>query len=327
VKKRALVTGGAGFIGSHLSEELLSKGWSVTVIDDLSTSSTSNIEHLSRRKNFTFKKGSILNRRLLSSLVKNCDIVYHLAASVGVEHVIENPLRSLITNVNGTENVLEFCSKHKKKVIITSSSEVYGKGEKISFREDDDRVFGPTSVSRWGYAEAKAIDEFFAKAYFREKGVKIVIVRLFNTSGPRQTGRYGMVIPRFVAQALKGENITVYGHGDQTRCFSHVKDTVKMIYILSVLKKAEGDIFNVGNDKSMTMLELARKIKKKTASRSKIVRVPYEKAYGKFFSNFEDMLSRRPDMTKTRKATGYRSVYDVDDIIDDIIGGDRDARG
>jgi UDP-glucose 4-epimerase len=262
----------------------------------------------------------------MSALIRDCDIVYHLAASVGVEHVIQNPLRSLSTNVNGTENILELCAKHKKKVIIISSSEIYGKSEKEALREDDDRVFGPTIVSRWGYAEAKAINEFFAIAYARERGVKIVILRLFNTSGPGQTGRYGMVIPRFIRQALAGEDITVYGHGDQTRCFSHVADTVKMIYILSMLKQAEGDIFNVGNDKIITMEGLARKIKKRTASRSKIVRIPYKKAYGKFSSDSEDMHSRKPDMAKTRKATGYRPVYGIDDIIDGIIDGDRDER-
>lgn len=318
-KRISLVTGGAGFIGSHLSEELLSKGQRVIAIDDLSTSTVSNIQHLFPRSGFTFRKGSIRDRRLIGPIIKKCDIVYHLAASVGVKYVLEHPLRALRTNVEGSCNVMDLCDKYKKKIVLISSSEVYGKGTGRPFSEDDDHVFGTTKNIRWGYPASKAINEFYALAYFREREMKGVILRLFNTSGPRQTGRYGMVIPRFVKQALSGEDITVYEPGSQTRCFAHVKDTVKMIYQASSIKKTEGDIYNIGSDKKITIMQLAEKIKKRAGSNSNIVLVPYKEAYGRFSPDSEEMLFRKPDLAKLRGVIGYRSRYSIDDIIDDII--------
>jgi len=316
---RILITGGAGFIGSHLAEALVDKGNQVSVIDDLSTGNIENITHLKRHKNFKFHLGSILKGNLVERLVRDSDMVYHLAAAVGVKYIVENPMESIEVNVKGTEIVLEKANKcGKKKVMIASTSEIYGKDRPgiKSFKETDDRVLGATTISRWSYSCSKALDEFLALAYYREKRLPISIVRYFNTCGPRQTGRYGMVIPRFVKQALMNKPITVYGDGRQTRCFSHVQDTVKATIGLANNTKALGDVFNIGNPQSISINNLALKIKKLINSKSKIIHVPYEKAYEK---GFEDMRHRKPSIAKIRKLIGFKPQYDINDILNDVI--------
>ncbi|MCK4262035.1 GDP-mannose 4,6-dehydratase [bacterium] len=313
---KALITGGAGFIGSHLCEELLRRGDEVTVIDDLSTGRRKNIKHLESNKNFKFVEGTILNYELMKGLVDECDIVYHLAAAVGVKFIINHPLKSMQINVRGTENVLELASKDKKKVLLTSSSEIYGKKENGIFKEEDDRVLGTTTISRWSYSCTKALDEFLALAYYREKGLPVVIVRLFNTCGPRQTGRHGMVIPRFIRQALSGEPITVYGDGKQTRSFTCVTDVVKAMAELADRPKAVGQIFNLGSEEGITISGLAEKIKELTNSRSEIVYIPYEKAYQE---GFEDMRHRVPDISKVRNLIGYWPQMKLEDMLREII--------
>ena len=316
---RILITGGAGFIGSHLAEALVDRGNQVSVIDDLSTGNIENITYLKRHKNFTFYLGSILKGNLVERLVRDSDMVYHLAAAVGVKYIVENPMESIEVNVKGTEIVLEKANKcGKKKVIIASTSEIYGKDRPgiKSFKETDDRVLGATTISRWSYSCSKALDEFLALAYYREKRLPISIVRYFNTCGPRQTGRYGMVIPRFVKQALMNKPITVYGDGRQTRCFSHVQDTVKATIGLANNAKALGDVFNIGNPQSISINNLALKIKKLINSKSKIIHVPYEKAYEK---GFEDMRHRKPSIAKIRKLIRFKPEYDINDILKDVI--------
>lgn len=307
-----LITGGAGFIGSHLAEKLLEKKHSVTVIDNLSTGKYSNIIHLTKKTNFNYVIDSILNRDVLEKLIQETDRIYHLAAAVGVKYIIDNPLLSLQTNIGGTENVLEFANKYKKKVLIASTSEIYGKSDQIPFKEEDDRLLGSTHISRWSYSSAKAIDEFFSLAYYREKKLPIVIVRCFNTVGPRQTGQYGMVIPKFVRNALLNHPITVFGDGKQTRCFCDVDDVTDGMIKLMNDKKAEGEIFNIGNDKSISIEELAKKIKKLTNSRSKIEYVDYAEAYEE---GFEDMRHRKPDLSKINKFIGFEPKYDLDQIL------------
>ncbi|MFC1517568.1 GDP-mannose 4,6-dehydratase [Candidatus Margulisiibacteriota bacterium] len=311
-----LITGGAGFIGSHLADYYIKKGKKVTVIDDFSTGHEDNINHLKNDHNFKVVKDTILNQAALDPLVKECDIVYHLAAAVGVYTIVEKPLQSLITNLKGTEIVLDACERYKKKVLIASTSEVYGKSQKFPFKESEDTVMGSTAVSRWSYAYAKAIDEFLALAHYREKKLPVVVVRFFNTVGPRQTGRYGMVIPNFVRQALKGEDITVFGDGQQSRCFTYVGDVVNEIVKLMENKKAEGEIFNVGGSEEINMENLAKKIIQKTSAKSKIVYVPYEKAYP---LGFEDMQRRIPDLSKLKAMTGYSPTITLDEILDFII--------
>ena len=311
-----MITGGAGFIGSHLCEELLRRGDEVTVIDDLSTGRRENIEHLESNKNFKFVEGTILNYEPMKGLVDECDIVYHLAAAVGVKFIINHPLKSMQINVRGTENVLELASKDKKKVLLTSSSEIYGKKENGIFKEEDDRVLGTTTISRWSYSCTKALDEFLALAYYREKGLPVVIVRLFNTCGPRQTGRHGMVIPRFIRQALSGEPITVYGDGKQTRSFTCVTDVVKAMAELADRPKAVGQIFNLGSEEGITISGLAEKIKELTNSRSEIVYIPYEEAYQE---GFEDMRHRVPDISKVRNLIGYWPQMKLEDMLREII--------
>lgn len=316
---KILVTGGAGFIGSHLSERLIKDGHQVTVIDNLSTGIMDNIEHLKKDKKFKFHFDSIMNRDLMEELVKESELVYHLAAAVGVKYIIDNPLESLEINVKGTEILLELANKYgKKKVIIASTSEVYGKNRPglSTFKETDDRLLGSTTITRWGYACSKTLDEFMAFAYYREKKLPVVVLRYFNTCGPRQTGRYGMVIPRFVKQALMGQDMTVYGDGRQTRCFTHVKDTVSATIALANTAKAEGDVFNIGNPISISMNKLAMKVKKMTKSKSKIVHIPYEKAYEK---GFEDMRHRKPDITKIKNTINFTPKYAIDDILKDVI--------
>ncbi len=309
---RVLVTGGAGFIGSHLVEALLGRGDEVWVIDDLSTGREENIAHLMDNPQFHWHYGSVLDKDLVREVMAQCDIVFHLAAAVGVAYVVANPLKSLVTNIKGAEVVLEEASADLKKVILFSSSEVYGKGNGIPLRESDDRVLGPTAVSRWSYATGKAVDEFLALAYWREKGLPTVIVRCFNSCGPRQTGDYGMVVPRFVGQALRGEPITVYGDGQQSRCFSYVGDVVSGVLKLAEHPRAVGQVFNIGTDEEITIEALAHRIKELTGSPSAVVRVPYEEAYDE---GFEDMKRRVPNLSKIHSLIDYRPTVSLDELL------------
>lgn len=313
---RILITGGAGFIGSHLVEELLRKGDEVTVIDDLSTGRRENIAHLKGRPGFCFVQDTIMNESRMRELINGCELIYHLAAVVGVKLVLEHPLKSMEINVRGTEIVLELASKEKKRVLLASTSEIYGKKEDGFFKENDDRILGMTSISRWSYSCSKAMDEFLALAYYREKGLPVVIVRLFNTCGPRQRGRYGMVIPRFVEQALSGKPITVYGDGNQTRSFGYITDVVEAIITLTNHPQAIGEVFNVGSEEGITIADLAKKIKELTNSRSEIVFIPYEEAYEK---GFEDMRHRVPDISKVRRLIGYSPRVKLDEMLEKII--------
>ncbi|MDO8432790.1 MAG: GDP-mannose 4,6-dehydratase [Candidatus Binatus sp.] len=307
-----LITGGAGFIGSHLAEHLLLQGERVTVLDNLSTGRESNIEHLSAHANFRIVRGSVLDRELVEGLIEECDFVFHLAAAVGVQLIVERPVHTIVTNVAGSELVLSVAAANKRPLLLASTSEVYGKSEKLPFREDDDLVMGPTTRSRWAYACSKAIDEFLAIAYYREEGLPVTIVRLFNTVGPRQTGRYGMVLPRFVQQALAGQPILVYGDGKQTRCFGYVGDVVKAMARLSAEPRAVGQVFNVGNDVEMSVLELARMVREITGSNSPIQFVPYREVYG---DGFEDMHRRVPCLDKIRSLLGHQPLVRPDAIV------------
>lgn len=313
---RVLVTGGAGFIGSHLSETLLDRGDEVDVIDDLSTGSLENIAHLRKNPRFHLAVETILNETVMDRLVSECDLIYHLAAAVGVELIVKHPVEVIETNILGTHMVLKLADRYLRKVLIASTSEIYGKSEKIPFGEEDDRVLGTTTRSRWCYSSSKAVDEFLALAYHKEKGLPVVIVRLFNTVGPRQTGQYGMVIPRFVRQALRGETITVYGDGEQSRTFSYVSDVVEAMIGLMDREDGVGEIFNVGSQETVTINELARRIKETTKSSSKIVHIPYDEAYEK---GFEDMRIRVPDISKIEKAIGYRPKVGLDEILRRIV--------
>ncbi|MCD4828583.1 MAG: GDP-mannose 4,6-dehydratase [Candidatus Cloacimonetes bacterium] len=313
---KILITGGAGFIGSHLSDFLLEQGHEVVIIDNLSTGKYGNISHLAKNDRFSYHIDTILNRAKLEELIEPCDQIYHLAAAVGVEYIIDNPLLSLQTNVRGTENVFEFANKYKKKVLLTSTSEIYGKSDKVPFSEEDDRILGSTHISRWSYSAAKAVDEFLALAYWREKKLPVVIVRCFNTVGPRQTGMYGMVIPKFVHNALLNHPLTIYGDGKQSRCFTDVADVVGGLVKLMATKKAEGGIFNIGSDKEITIEDLAKKVKKMTGSRSKIEYVKYEDAYE---AGFEDMIRRVPDISKIKSFIEYKPQYNLDMILQRVI--------
>lgn len=319
--KKVLITGGAGFIGSHLAEALLGEGKEVAVIDDLSTGKLSNIRHLMSNPKFSYHVNTIMNERLMKRLMRRCDVVYHLAAAVGVKYIIDNPLQAIRTNVRGTEIVLKIAnSSGKKKVVLASTSEIYGKdrpGKQI-FNEGDDRLLGPTTTSRWSYSCTKALDEFLALAYWREEKLPIVIVRFFNTCGPRQTGRYGMVVPRFIQQAISGKPITIYGDGKQTRCFTYISDSVKAVVMLSKNPRAVGKIFNVGNpDNKITINALAKKIKVLTHSKSAIRRISYAKAYHK---GFEDMRHRGPDISRLKAITGFKPAVDTKNMLVKIIG-------
>lgn len=311
-----LITGGAGFIGSHLAERLLRGGHTVTVIDDLCTGSIHNIEHLKGRREFRYVIDSIFNRPLLAELIDDCDGVFHLAASVGVRLIVESPVRTIETNVKGTEVVLELANKKRKKVLIASTSEVYGKSTKIPFSEEDDLVMGSTFKGRWSYACSKAIDEFLALAYWREKGLPVVIVRLFNTVGPRQTGRYGMVLPSFVRAALAGQALMVYGDGTQSRCFCHVSDTVGVLAGLIEHLDAVGHIFNVGSEEEISIEDLARLVKSLTGSASPIRYIPYEEAYEE---GFEDMHRRVPDITRVKNLLNSRTTSNTREIVQSVI--------
>lgn len=313
---RSLITGGAGFIGSYLAEELLKRGDEVTVLDDLSTGSIENIEHLQGAAGFSLVIDTIHNRHLMAELVDGADVVYHLAAAVGVRLIIESPVRTIETNIKGTELVLELAAKKSKKVIIASTSEVYGKSTSLPFAEGGDLIFGPTSKGRWSYACSKAIDEFLALAYWREKRLPVVIVRLFNIVGPRQTGRYGMVIPNFVCAALAGQPITVFGDGKQSRCFTWVGDAVRALVDLSLHARAVGEVFNVGSDREISIADLASMVKQMTHSHSPVVFLPYERAYGE---GFEDMARRVPDLRKIRGLIDYESGMSLQKILAEII--------
>jgi len=313
---KALITGGSGFIGSYLAEELLRRGEEVYVIDDLSTGSIENIAHLKEKKKFHCAIDTIMNKPLMAELVDTVDVIFHLAASVGVRLIIESPIHTISTNIRGTDMLLELASKKRKKVLITSTSEVYGKGKNAPFKESQDSVLGPTFKARWSYACSKLIDEFLALAYYKEKRVPVVIARLFNTVGPRQTGRYGMVIPTFVKQALSGEPITVFDDGNQTRCFTWAGDVVNALIDLANHPEAIGEIFNLGNDKEVKIIDLAKLVKELSGSDSKIVFIPYEEAYEE---GFEDMRRRVPDISKIKNLIGYRPTPELPEILERII--------
>jgi UDP-glucose 4-epimerase len=310
-----LVTGGAGFIGSHLSEELLSRGDEVCVIDDLSTGSRGNVRHLEAQTAFRHVHDTVLNWHLMAELVDQADVVLHLAAAVGVRLIVESPVRTIETNIRGTEIVLSLAAGKRKPVVIFSTSEVYGKSSRARFCETDDLVLGPTLKGRWSYAASKIIDEFLALAHFKEKKLPVIIIRLFNTVGPRQTGRYGMVVPNFVNQALNGEPITVYGDGKQTRSFTHVKDAVWAILKLVEHPEAVGEIFNIGGGAEITIDELALRVKDLLQSPSTITHIPYAEAYEQ---GFEDMRKRAPDISKIERMIGYKPRYSLGDIIADV---------
>lgn len=313
---KILITGGAGFIGSHLAELLLARGDEVHILDDLSTGSIENIALIKKHPNLTYHIDTIRNYKLTAELVDTCDIIYHLAAAVGVKLIVESPVNTIETNIRGTDIVLSLAAKKKKRVLITSTSEVYGKRNAIPFNEDDDLVLGPTNKGRWSYACSKAIDEFLAIAYWKEKRVPTVIVRLFNTVGPRQTGRYGMVIPNFVQQALLGQDITIYGDGSQTRCFTHVSDVVKALIRVAEHPNAVGEVYNIGSDHETTILELAEQIRRMTESDSGLVFVPYDQAYE---AGFEDMMRRVPDISKIRNLIDYHPTIKLEGILSSII--------
>ena len=320
---RTLITGGAGFIGSHLAEALLDAGHEVFVLDDLSTGSISNVEHLKGNPRFDYLIETITNEPVLAEHVDRCDVVFHLAAAVGVRLIIESPVQTIETNVNGTEIILKHAAKKRKLVLLASTSEVYGKNAAIPFREDADLVLGSTKQHRWAYACSKALDEFLALAYWRERQLPVIVVRLFNTVGPRQSGRYGMVIPNFVRQALAGEPITVFGSGTQSRCFGYVGDVVRGIIALSTEPRAVGHVFNLGSNQEITIQELAKLVKTMTASVSKIITIPYEKAYE---SGFEDMPRRVPDLTKAQELIDFKPCTQLRDTLSLIIENHRRER-
>lgn len=317
---KVLITGGAGFIGSYLSEAYLARNDEVYAIDDLSTGSLDNIRHLLKNPLFHFVNDTILNREIMVELTGICDVVVHLAAAVGVRLIIDEPLKSIHTNIAGTEVVLELANKFRKKTFLASSSEVYGRNSQIPLQEIDIRIYGPTHLARWSYAATKAMDEFLALAYYRTKQLPIIIARFFNTVGPRQTGRYGMVIPRFVDQALRNEPITVYGNGTQTRNFTYVSDVVSGILGLVDEPRAVGEIFNIGGDEEISINDLAARIKSLTNSASQIRHVSYDEAYQE---GFEDMERRVPDISKIRSLIGYENRHDLDSILNKVVEYER----
>ncbi len=320
---KALITGGAGFIGSHLAELLLDDGWEVYALDDISTGSLENVSRLMERRDFHLVVESVLSRAVVSELVHKCDVVYHLAAVVGVRLIVDKPGQTLLTNVTGTENVLEYCSRFARRVLVASSSEVYGDHpEEQLLREDARRIYGPTTARRWAYADSKAMDEFFALARYEERGLDCVIARLFNTVGPRQSGQYGMVVPRFVQAALRGEPLEVHGDGTQTRCFCHVADSARALKGLMDEPATVGQIYNVGSQERVRIRDLAERVREKTGSSSPIVFVPYEQVFP--HGRMEEMLHRIPSIEKIRDAIGWEPERDLEAILDDVIA---DARG
>ena len=320
---KALITGGAGFIGSHLSELLLSEGWEVWVLDDLSTGSIRNVEHLKENPNFHLVVDSVLSTSVVNELVYKCDVVYHLAAAVGVRLIVEEPVRTLVTNVQGTEVVLEHCNRFGKRVLVASTSEVYGDHrEELPLAENSRRIYGPTTARRWAYADSKAMDEFLALAYHQERGLDCVIVRLFNTVGPRQSGQYGMVIPNFVQSALAGRTIEIHGDGHQTRCFCHVYDTIQGLRSLMDADGIAGEIFNIGSQERISILDLAERVKAATSSKSGLEFIPYEEVYG---LGIEDMYHRIPAIDKIAGAVGWKPTRTLDTILADVISHIRHA--
>ncbi len=313
---RVLITGGAGFVGSHLSEALLERGDEVFILDNLSTGSIDNVVHLKGHPRFHYTIDSVTNEPVLAELIDRCDIVVHLAAAVGVKLIVEQPVHTIETNVHGTEVVLKIANKKKKLVLIASTSEVYGKSLEVPFREDADLVLGPTTKHRWAYACSKMIDEFLALAYWKERKLPVIVVRLFNTVGPRQTGQYGMVIPNFVRQALAGQPITVFGDGTQSRSFTYVGDVVRAMVALITEPRAVGQVFNIGNGEEITIGDLAAKIKKMTGSRSEIVMIPYDQAYE---AGFEDMPRRVPDISRIKALVGYEPTVQLDETLNRVI--------
>ncbi|MDO8730211.1 MAG: GDP-mannose 4,6-dehydratase [Candidatus Omnitrophota bacterium] len=321
---KALITGGAGFIGSHLAEELIAQGHQVVALDNLSTGRMENIRHLQGNPNFQLVIASILEERVVDKFVERCDVVFHLAAAVGVELIINHPLESLTTNIRGSEIVLETAYRYHKKLLLTSTSEIYGKNTSGPLKEDEDRILGSPLKSRWSYSTSKAVDEILAYTYWKEKGLPTVIIRLFNTVGPRQTGAYGMVIPRFVQQALKGEPITVYGNGKQSRCFLYVKDAVRSLIALMNLTESAGEAFNLGSQEEVTIEELAKQVISLTQSGSKLVYIPYDQAYE---AGFEDMARRVPDTSKAKKYVGFAPTKSLKEILESVIAYYRTEAG
>jgi UDP-glucose 4-epimerase len=313
---RVLITGGAGFVGSHLAEALLARGDQVFVLDNLSTGSIDNIVHLKNEPKFHYTIDSVTNEPVLAELIDRCDVVVHLAAAVGVKLIVEQPVHTIETNVHGTEVVLKHANKKKKLVLIASTSEVYGKSAEVPFHEDADLVLGPTAKHRWAYACSKMIDEFLALAYWKERKLPVIVVRLFNTVGPRQTGQYGMVIPNFVRQAIAGQPITVFGDGTQSRSFTYVGDVVRGMVALIDEPRAIGQVFNIGNGNEITIGDLADKVKALTHSTSKVVHIPYDEAYE---AGFEDMPRRVPDISKIKALVGYAPTVELDEILTRVI--------
>jgi len=321
MSKKALVTGGAGFIGSHLSELLLDEGWEVFVLDDVSTGSNRNVAHLTDRPDFHLVVESVLSPSVVSELVHKCDVVYHLAAAVGVRLIVEQPVHTMITNVQGTETVLEYCTKFRKRVLIASSSEVYGDHrEERPLSENDRRVYGPVTERRWLYADSKAMDEFLALGFHQERELDCVIARFFNTVGPKQQGQYGMVIPRFVERALTGDPLQVHGDGKQTRSFCHVQDTIRAVHGLMEDREISGEIYNIGSAERVTILELARRVLDRTGSQSELEFVPHDEVYG---LGVEDVLHREPSIEKIGQAIGWSPTRTLDDILGDVIAFER----
>ena len=317
---RALITGGAGFIGSHLADRLLERGDQVVLLDDLSTGRLANIEHLNGRADAEFVLGSILNADLVDHVVSRVDTVFHLAAAVGVNLIVEKPLESMMTNIRGTETVVEKAHKYSKRILVMSTSEIYGKNTSDSLSEEDDRILGSPLKSRWSYSEAKAIDEILAYTYWREKGLETVIIRLFNTVGPRQTGSYGMVVPRFVGQALRNQPVTIFGDGSQTRCFCHVSDVVGALVSLSEHPDAFGKVFNLGGAEEISIGDLAERIIELVGSQSELEYIPYDDAYEE---GFEDMARRVPNTTRANRLVGFEPSVGLDEIIHSVIADQR----
>jgi len=322
-RKKVLITGGAGFVGSHLAERLLAHGCEVYALDDVSTGSLDNVARLQAHPNFHLVVESVLSASVVSELVHKCDVVYHLAAAVGVRLIVEQPVRTLLTNIEGTETVLEYCTRFGKRVLVASTSEVYGDHrEELPLEESARRIYGPTTSRRWAYADSKAIDEFLALAYRDERDLDCVIVRLFNTVGPRQTGQYGMVIPRFISNALAGKPLEIHGDGTQTRCFCHVQDTIRALATLMDADGIDGEIFNVGSTERVSIEELAQRVLAATSSDSEVVRIPYNEVYGQ---GIEDMLHRQPSIDKVTQAIGWTPTRSLDQILADVIGHVRTA--
>jgi UDP-glucose 4-epimerase len=319
---RVLVTGGAGFIGSHVVDFLIERGDEVIALDDLSTGSLRNIRHLQDNPNFRFSNGSVLDLETVDAEVGQVDIVYHLAAAVGVQLIVDRPLQSLLTNIKGTENIFEAAQKHRTKILLASTSEIYGKSQNGPFKEEDDRLLGSPRKLRWSYSTSKAVDEILAFVYYKELGLPTVVVRLFNTIGPRQVGHYGMVVPRFIAQALRGEPLTVYGDGSQSRSFTSVQDVVKAMSKLMETPEAEGEVFNVAGRSEITIRALAELIIERTGSHSTIANVPFEEVYGE---GFEDMARRAADTTKFEAATSFRCETSLVETVDRMIEFTRES--